>query len=896
VETVEIAKALILGKFGKELAEGLYSGVSLNEIKTFLARDLRIVSHGAQQRFVAVIGPGMGIDATSNNVFGTLTPTIDDVLNYTFKSGYALQVGFNYGTVGDDWRKAKVYSSELYALEKLVVEVEGKDASELGEARRATKVVIDHLLSYVKDVYVEFSGHKSFYVAVWLPNPVVGVRAEGLNITLREFYRTMGISLLGRVARRVRGLVDMQFINAVKLLRVPGYLHEETGKPAQYLDADLKPAEFDPSIMDVAVVSPRFITSIVNRIILHKVEWQPRRRPRKHVKLGKVEEWNIVVKYMLNEGVRVNDGRIRFSYVLGNWCAAKRLGLDKCREIHSRLVENANTREYQRYLEYGYQHPEYLPWPFVFFKGSEWYSVPDVEVFRDVFEALRGRIRRHVEVKHAPRPEAGQSKPSEVKPTPKPEVEPKQSEVEVKTEASPKPKPEVKVEASEPKTEANAQSSGVESKPTQKPEVTEAGAGIEAKPTEGTEGPVVDVKGIVDRVKSWLIILFKYNSEVVNKLEPIIEQIVSFIVERGVVGKWELWDKFYNEVKKLNTDDADSLFSDTLDIIIMAMEGMGLLKVNKNILTVVGKTSEAKPSEANAAKTEGKSSGVNETKPEAKVEVKTKPEQELEPPVGSEVKVEGNVSEANAPKTEVEGSSSGANQRGQADTPVPEPEPNQELHGAHASGGMNHDSPTQPEAKATINIGDFINYSEAPVEAIVIRQSIIHSEAVEAPVNIATVDRIARRLCNSEDCIVSARLAITFIIGAVGKGPVRVGWLEDAFKSRHPIHYKVLRSEGINMRVILMQLKGLGIVVVGDIVTPGGWHSKWVTGLIPRLLEARGRVSFSELVKMVRESEPDLPDAFEGGLTLGDHVAMAVKYLEWRGAVKVEGEAVTLVK
>jgi len=273
--------------------------------------------------------------------------------------------------------------------------------------------------------------------------------------------------------------------------------------------------------------------------------------------------------------------------------------------------------------------------------------------------------------------------------------------------------------------------------------------------------------------------------------------------------------------------------------------------------------SEVKPSEANAAKTEGKSSGVNETKPEAKVE--------------------GNVSETNAPKTEVEGSSSGVNQRGQAGTPVPEPEPNQELHGA------------QPEARATINISDFINYSEAPVEAIVIRQSIIHSEAVEAPVNIATVDRIARRLCNSEDCIVSARLAITFIIGAVGKGPVRVGWLEDAFKSRHPIHYKVLRSEGINMRVILMQLKGLGIVVVGDIVTPGGWHSKWVTGLIPRLLEARGRVSFSELVKMVRESEPDLPDAFEGGLTLGDHVAMAVKYLEWRGAVKVEGEAVTLV-
>jgi hypothetical protein len=209
---------------------------------------------------------------------------------------------------------------------------------------------------------------------------------------------------------------------------------------------------------------------------------------------------------------------------------------------------------------------------------------------------------------------------------------------------------------------------------------------------------------------------------------------------------------------------------------------------------------------------------------------------------------------------------------------------------------MNHDSPTQPEAKATINIGGFINYSEAPVETIVIRQSIIHSEAVEAPVNIATVDGIARRLCNSEECLISARLAVTFIIGAVGKGPVRVGWLEDAFKSRHPIHYEVLRSEGINMWVILTQLRGLGIVVVGDIATPGGWHPKWLATLIPRLLEARGKVPTSELEKLVRESEPDLPNAFEGGLTLGDHVALAVKYLEWRGAVKVEGEAVTLVK
>jgi hypothetical protein len=750
MEPVEVAKALILGKFGRELAEGLYSGVAVDKIERYLARDLRVVNHEAQQRFVAIIGPGLGLDATSTNVFGTLTPTIDDVLGYTFKAGFALQVGFNYGLVNGDWRRAKVYSSELYALEKLVVEIEGKDASELGEARRATRMIVDHLLSYVKDVYVEFSGHKSFYVAVWLPDPIVKVRAGGFEVTLRDFYRVLGVSLLGRAARRVRGLVDMQFINAAKLLRVPGYLHEATGKPAQYLDADLKPAEFDPGIMDVAVVSPRFITSIVNRIILNRVEWQPRRRPRRRVKLGKLEEWNIVVKYMLNEGIRLNDGRIRFSYVLGNWCAARRMSIDKCRELHNRLVENANTREYQRYLEYGYNHPEYLPWPYAFFRGHEWYSVTDVEVFNEVYGALRGRIRRHVEVKHAPKPEA----------------EPKQSEVEVKAEAN-----TPNSNASTGKAEAGLGGHSSEGKA--KPDAAETAGSS----TGGAKAPVVEV-----------------NTHP-NANNPPSE-------DASTTPEAKAWVVKAPEAK--STHNAEAV-------------------VNSHNPSVVG----AEPSEA-------------KTKAEAK-----------------------------------------ANQGSQAEPSVVEGL----AKGVHWSGGM-----------ARINIGDFINHGEAPVEAIVIKQSVIHSEAVEAPANIATVDRIARRLCNSEECLVSARVAIAFIINTVGKGPVRVGWLEDAFKSRHPIHHEVLKSGGIDMWVILTQLRGLGIVVVGDITTPGGWHSRWVTGLVARLLEARGSVSLSELVELVRESEPDLPDAFEGGLTLGDHVAMAVKYLKWRGAAKVEGEAVSLVK
>ncbi|MFP3315504.1 MAG: hypothetical protein RXN91_04095 [Caldivirga sp.] len=693
MEPTEVAKALILGKFAKPLTEGLYSYKRLDEIKNYLARDLRVVSREAQQRFVVVIGPGLGLDATSTNVFGTLTPTIDDVLNYTLKVGYALQVGFNYGLVSSEWRKSakSLYSSSLYALEKVIIEVEGKDTTHLDDARKAARKLVDGLLSYVDDVYVEYSGHKSYYLGLWLPEPITGIKA-GVNISLSDLYRGLGLRLVKGLGKRERNLIDRQYINAVKLLRVPGYPHEATGKPAQFLDVDLKPAEFDPGIMDRAVLSRGFITSVVSSIALAIEDRRPRRRVRR-VKLGKLEEWNLVIKYMLEEEIRVSDGRIRFSYVLGNWCAARRMSLDKCREIHSRLVENANTREYQRYLEYGYQHPEYLPWPFTFFRGHEWYSVTDVDVFQDVFKALRGRVTKHVEAKHAPRSE----------------VEPKQGGGEVKAEASPKPKPEARVEANTPNSNASTGEA-------------EAGPGAKASGAEAREPAV----------------------------EP------------------------------------------------------------------------------------------NATEPKS-----SSPEPKIEPNQGS--------------------------QAGPA-------------AGAHWSGG-----------KATINIGAYVNHRDAPVEAIAIRKSTVGTEAVEAPVRLATVDAVARGLCKAEECLISARLAVIFTLNAVRSGPVRLRWLEGEFKSRHPTHYEALRESGISILDIVAALKGLGVVVIGDVVVPGGWHPRWLATLITRVLEDKGGVTASGLAVLIRKRERDLPSEFEGGLTLSDLVALTVRFLEWLGAVKVEGGFITLV-
>jgi hypothetical protein len=272
---------------------------------------------------------------------------------------------------------------------------------------------------------------------------------------------------------------------------------------------------------------------------------------------------------------------------------------------------------------------------------------------------------------------------------------------------------------------------------------------------------------------------------------------------------------------------------------------------------------------------------------EAKVEVEAQPEQGLKPPV------EGNVSEA--PKANASSSTPVVTEASSTDSP-PKVESNQgsqvepsvgkpEATGAHWSGGM-----------ATIKVGAYINHKDSPIEAIAIRRSTIGAEAIEAPVRLATVDAAARGLCKTDECLVSARLAVIFTLNTVRTGPVRLRWLEREFKSRYPSHYEALRESGITILNIVAALRGLGVVTIGDIVAPGGWHPRWLAGLVKGALEAKGAATVSELMQLIRNHERDLPSEFEGGLVLSDLIALTVRFLEWSSAVKVEGGVITLIK
>jgi hypothetical protein len=774
VNPVEIAKALILGKFAGKLTEKLYGGRSLDDIPRYLARDIRIVSRDNQQRLVSVIRPGMFIDTTANNVFGSLTPTIDDMLEYTLKSSYALQVGFNYGVVGRDWKIVKhLYSSRLYALERVIVEVEGRDITELDKAKAAAKRLVDALLTYVDDVFVEYSGNRSYYIGAWLPEPLRRVKVNGMSIGLEELYKRMGIGLTRGLGGEARRLVDMQFLNAAKLLRVPGFRHEETGRSAEFLDADLKPAEFDPGIMDRAVLSPSFVTSIVNSIILGSEGRRPRRRQKGRP--GKVSEWGLVINVMLKEGVKVTDGRRRFSYVLGNWCGARGISLDECREIHTALVENANMREYQYYLELGYKHPKYLPWPYTFFRGNQWYSVPDVKLFQEVCEQLSDRVSHIHDAKPAPKP----VEVSEFKPESKP--------VEADNEAN---------QGSAIKVKA-----GLETKPAVETQESRASASSEGRMVlhSSGEGPKTTVESPQSKGK-------RTNAEALSEAQT------------------------------------------------------------------AAKHNEPKPK-----------IGV-EAKVSREAQVETEEDTEGEVKAGHEVNPL--IIEARFKTTQSEGTATAEPSDGGCWGCL---QPVAEMAKALEAMGNGN--------RLTINISDFINHQDAPVVPIIMHRSIIHHEAIKVPVNLATVNAIARRLCRgSEECLVSARLVIIFILNTVSNGPVRLSWLERALRSesRYMLHYEVLRGSGVQLSGVLTQLRGLGINIIGDIATPDGWHPRWLMNLIPRLLKGRGSLTISDIVKLLRESECGLPGTFVGDVTLNDLVTLTVRHAAWRGLVRIEGEEIIL--
>lgn len=392
------AEALILGKFAEQLASQLYGSVGISEVARFLSRDIRIAlnesfarSHGfttedgrpvEQARFITLIGPTISIRTRRLDI--TPKPTslarkafgseFSELVGNVLRTGNALQVALHYGT----WaRGAPITSSEVQYLEKIMIEFEGAGEGQLDAVRRVAREAADALSPYGRFAF-EYSGGKSIYLIAWLPEPVSQVEVGGVVVPPVEVHRALFTLLLSKLGKHILAFVDRQFTDAKKLLRVPGFRHEGSGRPAQWLDGGLKPTDFDPGVMGEAVVD----ASVV-RLAIEDAVRRLRARPNAPgVASSKVEAWGRLIEAIRRSGRRVADGRDRFAYNLGCYCAAAGLSREECYRIAEEVMVDAY--KYRRRVDAGFRHPEYLPMPDKLFKAGRWYNVSDVPDFEGV--------------------------------------------------------------------------------------------------------------------------------------------------------------------------------------------------------------------------------------------------------------------------------------------------------------------------------------------------------------------------------------------------------------------------------------------------------------------------------------------------------------------------------
>jgi hypothetical protein len=185
------------------------------------------------------------------------------------KLGYAVQASLAYTRAN----KAGVYSGEVYALERIMLELEPKESKDLSNVKAAVAQALDALGSYVESPIVIFSGHKSYYIVLELPKPIrageydirdrLGVVVR--KVSLGEVYRAFYELIVRRYLRNDPGItryLDNQVAEPKRLLRIPGFKHEVSGQPAQLLDTDLHPIDLDPSVMDRAVLAKDALTDV----------------------------------------------------------------------------------------------------------------------------------------------------------------------------------------------------------------------------------------------------------------------------------------------------------------------------------------------------------------------------------------------------------------------------------------------------------------------------------------------------------------------------------------------------------------------------------------------------------------------------------------------------------
>jgi hypothetical protein len=193
-------------------------------------------------------------------------------IQWITETGLALQVSLSYTSVRKG-RLGRAYSGDVHALYLVMVKFEDKkDTGNLESLKKVVDEVIDRAASFVEEPFIVFSGNKSYYLVFALPTPVKAgtaivrdrfgrvVREYGLNEVYRAIFDLIlrDKVYLGLGSEVIERFVDTQVAEPKRLLRIPGFKHEKSGRDTVQLDANLRLADFNPDALTKSMLPHRY--------------------------------------------------------------------------------------------------------------------------------------------------------------------------------------------------------------------------------------------------------------------------------------------------------------------------------------------------------------------------------------------------------------------------------------------------------------------------------------------------------------------------------------------------------------------------------------------------------------------------------------------------------------
>jgi len=211
---------------------------------------------------------------------------VDGVINWVAENNLALQVSISYTSVGKG-RLGRAYSGDVHALYLLMVEFEDKrGGNNLEPVKKVVNEVVDRVATFVEEPFIIFSGNKSYYLVLVLPTPLkagFAVVRDKFGRVVREYslsevYRALfnlvlrDKAYLGLGSEVISRFVDAQVAEPKRLLRVPGFKHEKSGRETTQLDVDLRPTDFNPDALAKSMLPNSVLTDYWAYIELPKPE------------------------------------------------------------------------------------------------------------------------------------------------------------------------------------------------------------------------------------------------------------------------------------------------------------------------------------------------------------------------------------------------------------------------------------------------------------------------------------------------------------------------------------------------------------------------------------------------------------------------------------------------